>query len=490
MSTSVELSGYDYLEEEFLISGTATAFLLEGDPGDHGRWDTLPNPGVSAPYTVRLLIRRPQSVDNFNGTVVVEWMNVSGGIDVPTEWLYAHPELMQEGYAYVGVTAQMTGAAALQAWENGPDDRYAEIFHPGDSFSYSIFSQAGAAIRSPVPGDPAPLGPLTPYIRALVASGESQSAQRLFSYYNAIQPQANVYDGLFIHSYLGGPAALSQSSGGGLPMATLDAPKGAPETPDIALPGGSKAVLRDDLDTPVLMLMTESDILFPGIFSPIAVHDQQDHQYFRLWEVAGTSHADAHIIALGMQESVKSGHSEEGMDCGNEPPLNEGQPHIYAVRAAIHALNDWVRSGDEPANGARLEVGSRLLFPPIIRDPQTGLAMGGVRLPQIAAPVATYTGSRPINGMFGGIFCLFFGATDYWNGDSDTYDNKFLSDPSPTPEPDLNALYSSQQAWLEKFLQAVDSSVAQGFLRPRDAEDALTRARSFAWPTTPPSSSP
>jgi hypothetical protein len=488
MSTSVELSAYDYLEEEFLISGTARAFMLAGDPGNDGRWNTVPNPDISAPYTVRMIIRRPQSVDKFNGTVVVEWMNVSGGIDVPTEWLYAHPELMQEGYAYAGVTVQMTGAAALQAWENGSNDRYADIFHPGDSFSYSIFSQAGNAIRAPEADDPAPLGPLTPYIKAMIASGESQSAQRLFSYYNAIQAQADIYDGFLIHSYLGGPAALSQSSGGGLPLATLEAPDGVPETPDIALPGGSKAVLRDDLDIPVLMLMTETDILFPGIFSPIAVHNQADNHHFRLWEITGTSHADAHIIALGIQESVKSGHSEQGMDCGNEPPLNDGQPHTYAVRAAVHAVHTWVRSGEEPAEGPRIEIRNRLLFPPIVRDPRTGLAVGGVRLPQIAAPVATYTGSRPITGVFGGVFCLFFGAIDHWNGDSDPHDNTFLSDPSPTPEPDLNTLYSSRQAWLEKFIQATDDSVAQGFLRPRDAEAAMAGARSFAWPGTPGSS--
>jgi Alpha/beta hydrolase domain len=484
MSTSVDLSRYDYLEEELLISGTARAYALDGELGNHGRWNSVPTPQLSAAYTVRVLVRRPQSPDKFNGTVVVEWMNVSGGLDVPTEWLYAHPELMQEGYAYVGVTAQLTGAAALQSWEDGPGDRYADIFHPGDSFSYSIFSQAGAAIRSPDPGYPAPLGPLTPHIKALVASGESQSAQRLFSYYNTIQPLANIYDGFFIHSYLGGPAALSQSSGGGLPLATLDPPPGVPETPDISLPFGAGAVLRDDLDTPVLMLMTESDILFPGILSPIAVHNQQDHQYFRLWEVAGTAHADSHVVALGMQESVKSGHSEKGLDCGEEPPPNDGQPHIYAVRAAIHAVNSWVRSGQEPANAPRLEVGTRLLFPPIVRDSQTGLARGGVRMPQIAVPVATYTGSRPIRGLFGGVFCVFFGATDYWNGDSDLHDNKFLADPSPAPEPDLNQIYADRDGYLRKFMQAVDDSVAEGFLRPRDAEAALDWARSFAWPGT------
>jgi len=68
--------------------------------------------------------------------------------------------------------------------------RYLSISHPGDSWSYDIYSQAAMAVLH---GNPRPLGALTPRIRTLIAEGESQSASRMFTYYNAIQPVAKIY---------------------------------------------------------------------------------------------------------------------------------------------------------------------------------------------------------------------------------------------------------------------------------------------------------
>src|SRR5262249_48794618 len=80
----------------------------------------------------------------FNGTVVVEWLNVSGGVDAAPDWLYIHDELIREGFAWVGVSAQALGVAADEAADPA---RYAALSHPGDSYSYDIFSQAGQAVR-------------------------------------------------------------------------------------------------------------------------------------------------------------------------------------------------------------------------------------------------------------------------------------------------------------------------------------------------------
>ena len=53
MSTKLDLSKYGYQEQEFLLSGTATAYVPTSLLGDDGRWAVAPNPGVTAPYTVR-----------------------------------------------------------------------------------------------------------------------------------------------------------------------------------------------------------------------------------------------------------------------------------------------------------------------------------------------------------------------------------------------------------------------------------------------------
>ena len=65
--------------------------------------------------------------------------------------------------------------------------------------SYDIFSQAGQAVRRPVGVDA--LGGLK--ARREIAIGESQSAFRLATYINSINPLANEYDGFLVLSTLG-----------------------------------------------------------------------------------------------------------------------------------------------------------------------------------------------------------------------------------------------------------------------------------------------
>ena len=54
-------------------------------------------------------MQTPIDVTKFNGTVLVEWLNVSGGIDTPAVWMMAHREIARAGYAYVAVSAQKVG---------------------------------------------------------------------------------------------------------------------------------------------------------------------------------------------------------------------------------------------------------------------------------------------------------------------------------------------------------------------------------------------
>src|SRR5262249_5902377 len=158
-------------------------------------------------------------------------------------------ELIRGGYAWVGVSAQFVGV------EGGPGlvavvslplktvdpARYGTLHHPGDSFSYDIFSQAAQAIRHPSGANP--LGDLK--VKRLIASGESQSAFRMVNYIDAIHPIAHVYDGYFVHSRGSFAAPLSES----------------PER-TITVPG--TAAIRSDIDVPVLTFETESDLTFLG----------------------------------------------------------------------------------------------------------------------------------------------------------------------------------------------------------------------------------
>src|SRR4051812_8826371 len=62
--------GYDYTEDEYFYRGTATDFST----------------GASAPYESRMLVRLPREPSKFSGTVLVEWLNVTGQSDLETAW--------------------------------------------------------------------------------------------------------------------------------------------------------------------------------------------------------------------------------------------------------------------------------------------------------------------------------------------------------------------------------------------------------------------
>src|SRR5438128_1246817 len=61
-------SRYSYTENEYFFSGTAANL----------------EKGVSAPYDSRMLVRLPSNPKKFNGTVIVEWVNVTGQKDIQT----------------------------------------------------------------------------------------------------------------------------------------------------------------------------------------------------------------------------------------------------------------------------------------------------------------------------------------------------------------------------------------------------------------------
>ena len=73
-----DLAALGYVEEEFAFSGDAASYRLAGERTPDGRW--MAEAGNSRLYTTRLLVRRPADGTQFSGTVVVEWMNVSGGL--------------------------------------------------------------------------------------------------------------------------------------------------------------------------------------------------------------------------------------------------------------------------------------------------------------------------------------------------------------------------------------------------------------------------
>ena len=199
-STVLDLAAAGYVEEEFFVEGSASGYASDGELAPNGSWTV--KVASHSPYKTRILVRRPADQSRFNGTLVVEWLNVSGGGDNPADWAFVHPLLLARGYAWVGVSAQSVGvvgfppehprsalgeAGALKTWDA---ERYGSLSHPGDTYSYDIFAQVGRALR--VAGDVDPLGGLQ--VARVLAIGVSQSAARLATYINAVQALAKAND--------------------------------------------------------------------------------------------------------------------------------------------------------------------------------------------------------------------------------------------------------------------------------------------------------
>lgn len=417
-----------YVEHEYVAAGTATSYAATGPLAGDGRW-AFARDG-RAPYRTRVLARYPADPARFSGTVVVEWLNVSGGIDANPDYASLEEELLRQGHAWVGVSAQLIGveggpvlvaapgaeALAGKGLKRIDPARYGSLAHPGDGFSFDIFTQVARTLRR----DGSGLGGLRP--QRVLAAGESQSAIALVTYYNGVQPLTGAFDGFFVHSR----AAFGLPLVGPGEYADLVAGLSMPPT-----------IFRTDLDAPLLELQAESDVT--GVLNSVAAR-QADSDVFRLWEVAGTAHADAHLL----------GPIAAAIDCG--APINDGPLHVVA-KAALRGLDQWLRTGAPPPEAPRLELTDGA--PPAILRDADGIAVGGIRTPPVDVPVAVLSG---IPGPKTDLICLLLGST------------------TPLPAERLAALYASRADYEQRYAADADAAIAAGFALAEDRDALLAFA--------------
>jgi Alpha/beta hydrolase domain len=441
MNTSPDraLAAAGYEAKEYFISGTATSYRSVNDLPANGMWEV--EPAGSAPYKTRILVYRPVDVARFNGTVVVEWFNVSGGLEAAPDWTLMHTELTRRGYAWVGVSAQYGGVEGSAATSLGlvkldlktaDAKRYGALIHPGDDYCYDIFSQVARAIR--VPGSVNPLPACS--VERILAVGESQSAMQLTAYINAIQPRDQLFDGFLVH---GRPCSASF---GGISMDGADLSK-------IDLANMPPVFLRSDTAVPILILESETDVMILGYYKA----RQDDTDKIRLWEMAGTAHADLYVVIKGTRDTgndssvanvVEVTSPYPGViDC--PLPINSGPQHFIA-KAAIHQFDRWVRTGVAPTVADRLEIAGD---PPALVLDALGNAKGGIRTPYVDVPIARLSGlgqpSVPLIGSLFGTTRLFDDAT-------------------------LSRLYPDHRFYLTAVENCTDAAVRAGFLMPEDGE--------------------
>lgn len=427
-----DIGSFGYVEEEYFLSGTAVGYKLLGEQTTDGKWNIEPD--RSQPFKTRILVRRPRDPAKFNGTVIVEWLNVSAGLDIN---LLGNGIYHDSGFAYVGVSAQVesvhgfpSNPMGLRNWD---PQRYDSLSIPAAGMSYDIFTQAARAIgpkRSRSGVDP--MGGLA--VKKLIATGGSQSAGRLVSYINGVQPREKVFDA-FVPLIARGYAI-------GFDDMVIDPAKLPPaDVIKNLLHLGYQ--VRDDGEAPVMIVNSECETL--------NYHSSRrpDTNRFRYWEVAGASHVPGPTSResdeVWGRDKIKLPFSK-GKDASEvmwEPTAD----------AAFRYVHRWVNGGPPPPSQPLIEVSNSGGKLAIVRD-EFGNAKGGVRLPELEVPIARYDGANDAAGPL----------------------NRLTGRTTPFAPDVLKRLYPTHADYVRKVTAAASAAEREGVIAPWRAREYVSAA--------------
>ena len=424
-----DLGKYGYVEAEYYASGVANRY---GFPDPMGNAELVDG---GHPFKTRILVRRPRDPAKFNGTVVVEWYNVTTGQDVDFNYAAAHETLLREGFAIVAVSAQNVGVNTLKTWSPA---RYGSLSMtappiPGapppppnptgqridDSLSWDAFSEVIKGLKEP--GAVNPLQGLK--VQHMIADGQSQSAGMLTRYYNSIDPLHHLVEGIVYYDGAG--------------------------------------PLRTDSPTKAITVATEVLGGQPGTPQP-------DSAVFRRWDVAGASHSGLYDIIyadaiVGRDGALKGPDGKVSTVTGLIngcvwTPLWSEVPAYYLMDSAFHYMNLWVQGRATPPSAPRF-VRDAGVTPSPVRIDANGTVEGGVRLAEVEYPWGVNkgrgnTGPNP--------FCFLGGSH------------------RPFTPQEFAARYPDRQAFIRNVERVTAENQARGLLLPEDAAKTVAAAKAAA----------
>lgn len=423
MAADFNLHAFGFTEEEFVIEGKANAYDINFSLSDLTKYfNTYPltrNASVVStdhPYRTRMMVYRPTDPAKFNGTVIVEWVNASNTWDTPIHWFEQKNMILRDGYAYVWISNQnmtISGVNGLKAWSPA---RYGtlDVSNGGkfsaEELSWDIFSQTAKAVRT----DAKVMGGLA--VKKVLAVGESQSAMRLSIYLNSYHPlTGNIYDG-----------ALVTSSG---------------------------VVQRTDLSIPIIKILTESELTQPTTNETTIL--QADTDLYKTWLVTGSTHTNLTSYLPRAAQYVRDFNGKTIND-GCSVGQNSRVPLSYVYNAAIVRLQEYLDKGSPLPTSPAMQITASATAPSVARD-SDGNALGGIRLPDIAVPVALNSGVS--TGVNNGAAC-----------------DGLLGAHVPFTKARLDSLYPTHAEYVSKVTSAANQAVADGFMLQKDAQDVIANA--------------
>ncbi|WLH81702.1 alpha/beta hydrolase domain-containing protein [Pseudomonas sp. FP2335] len=440
-----DLDQYGYTEQEFYLQGIAPAITATGEQ----RFD--------APYTTRILVRRPADSARFNGTVVIEpfsWFGERGA-----GWILTRDYLLRRGYAYVGYTlntnqprvdpkfiADTPAAEAEQIARYGrivnfdfmrrfDYARYAPLgtYYDPEHFSrgtvpdpFAPQSQGIAAQLALLLKTPATQGPLAGFdVQRVYVNSWAVTAQVWMDYLDQGRHQQwRLPDGRpLIDAYMTGRMAYGEVGGD-----VIRVPRQMPE------------------GVPFVTVYSQSETLH-DVIEGIPLPPDTDSPQLRYYEVTGMPHL--RLADLGTE------HTEPlaaDVGKGDDPRCQTlyDEPVELVVSALLDRMDRWVRDGTPMPKAPRVVRDGKAAA----RAPATGNLQGGVRPPWVQVPSATYL-------------------TDQETGCGLIYDTKVAY-----AKDVLGRHYANFNRYAQKFEEAKAVSIQQGYLLPEDA----ARLRPIATP--------
>jgi hypothetical protein len=422
-ATAVDLAAAGYTAREFYAEGKANRYAGVGA----GSLQTATVLDGAWPYRTRVMVRTP-SPKKFNGTLVVEWTNVTVGADFEFASAEASKYLLREGYAVAVVSAQRVGVERLKTWS---PTRYAGLsvdvnacgaagttgsvgtsLCTDDPLSFDIFTQISQALKRNAGGSSAPMPGLV--VQDVIAIGQSQSARRLQSYYNGVQPLFGVINGFAYWD-------LSNQ-------------------------------LRSDLKVPAISGQSEALSLIVGPWTT--------SEFTRRWDVAGSTHASLYAsqyidAMVARDQSIVGPNGPISFTQWIEPTCTTLPPFTtvdvgLVFSNAIDSVRRWIRTGVPAAPSISFE---RDASGALVRDAD-GRVEGGIRLAQFTAPTADQK-AAPNGTQFP---CSISG----WHRDY-------------TPS-ELKSLYGNHGNYVSQVTRAMVKAAADGYILPVDAAAAIRDA--------------
>ncbi len=436
-----DLSKKGYVEEEYLASGEANVY-------------TWPAPGpaevrtADAPYTTRVLVRKPARDQQFSGNVVVEMLNPSNLFDLNIGWAVAHEQMVENGDAWVGITAK---PIAVDALKNFDAERYGSLSFANplplddaanctqvaadsartteNGLIWDIYSQVGAWLKSDTASNPLTYGHESTLVEKAYGFGYSQTGGYLVNYINGVHPLVVESDGAPIYDgYLVGVAGGAFA--GAYPMNQCEA---APPADDVRRQ-------FSDVGVPIIRMMSQSDYL-RGIGSRRPDSDEPGDRY-RHYEMAGAGHAtpDELYFSAAPEDILAADRDVPPMSC-NEGPRSRFPSSIF-FNAALKNLDLWVRDGIAPPRAAPILVENGA---PVLDE--FGNVQGGLRSPYLDVPTSTWFGTAT-----GASFCFIAG-----------YE-------VPLDQQTIDRLYPNHGVYLKQVRNNVRVLRDEGFLTKEDSQ--------------------